>query len=693
VVSFGQDLSAPIDYTTKAKPTRLVLDDLSKLAKVKLQADRPLEEEPLIVRVRQVPLQTLMDKMADVYAADWVDHHGYWQLERSDEKTAAIKKRLLDKRTQAFQDSIDALVQLEKSNPPLDAAHAQILAEGFANEIVPNGGLTTTAESYVAQSQLPSMRLAIKVVAAMDARELAAIPINTRVVYSSSPNAMQRALPHIDPKDIQEFISEQQIFHEAAQKVHAPENSEMIRFGIDSGPVTAKPTRLLCTTQTAGNELILQFAMYDEKGNQIMTDSEELGEPWKQRLARRAERIKIRAENDGYALSPLVIEMSSASQHRSKNPKPISDELRKALLDVGHHDPLSFATSDILINGGEHDNLNVIAVADDEVEQLAEYAAAAQTGKTSLQKFSTYFPGTETTIETTDGWVVVKPIDPVETASGRFPRPALQDYLNSVVTNGYASLEDRAKLAASASRNTPSNWPDIVTPLLLNSADSSSFVSLDGLRLYGTLSDEQQSAIHSGPLVLRPSDLGDDQKAMIGDIVFNDFFGWINDTGDRNGPALNSNEPTDVLPNGLTSETTVSFETKEEDVFFTEDQYTGRTFLSVHPMDQLSYMLLSTKKPELTHFVSLFRTTGFKSGKQRTVKIKVHLNPRYYAEQDLSENHPADGAAMDVDAFIASLPEDVRKKVLAEMATEEAEFSRAAGTTTQPGTPTPPPTR
>jgi len=680
---FGQDLSKPVDYTTAAKPTRLVLLDLSKQTGIQLRVDAPMEDEPLILRLKSVPLQEAMDKMAEVFAADWVDHHGYWQLERSDQKVAALKQRVLDERTRAFKDSIDALVKLEETNPPLDAVHANAIAQQFSGRKVDTGGYTATLEDFLTDSQLPGMRFCVKVLGNMDPKELAAIPPNTRVVFSSSPNSMQRALPPIDPADVQNFMEQRKIVHDAFQKVKIDPTASSLFGDIDSALVTTKPMRLICSTRNLGSQLLLQFTMVDDKGAQILYDNEILGVTWKERFEGRAQRNKIRQQKDGYPLSKEVLELAARDNMQGNAFTPITAELQDKLLNPVEHDPLSYATSDILLNGASQSNSNLIGLPDDSVEDNARYAVSSGGGKTSLVKFRSYLNASESTLDIGDQWIVLKPLDPVTAAEETANRNSLRDYFNSCVQDGYCSIEASAKFAAENSRNMTSNWPVFGAQCLLNTQSVTLFIQpCDTMRLFGSLTDTQQSTVASKSLTLRLNELGEDQRSMIYDFVFNSANNYIVDTGNTKykwGDMVN--EPTEVLPSGLPVDTQVTFTNKEQDVVFAQEEVAnGRSFPVMQEESQLPYMLLSLKKPQLfKNFGGSLHPTGFRHGKERTIEVKVSMSGgRYYMADALSEEHPSNEPLMDADAFLASFPFDVRQKIEDEMAKLEARISQSS---------------
>src|SRR3569832_435733 len=66
-----QDLSRHITYSARATALQTTLKQLSKQAGVELQCSQDLANEPIILRLNDVPIQSVMDKIAEVTAGEW----------------------------------------------------------------------------------------------------------------------------------------------------------------------------------------------------------------------------------------------------------------------------------------------------------------------------------------------------------------------------------------------------------------------------------------------------------------------------------------------------------------------------------------------------------------------------------------------------------------------------------------------
>ena len=678
-VGLGQDFSKPITFTTKAEPVRIALDEISKQGGVKLQVEQDMENEPVILRLNAVPTKEVMDRLADVFAADWVDHHGYWQLERSEQKEAAIKQEAFQRKVNAFRKSIDDLVKLEANNPPMTPEEVDKMFQHIARvkDHAYSNDTGAIADRHALESCYPSMRLCIKTLAKMDPVELAKIGQFQRVVFSSSPNAMQEALPTIDADDLQEFIRQRKLMNDGMKKA----NLKLDWFSDlgatdESKLVSTKPARLIVDTQSFTSRLLLlNFNLYDDKGKVLATDGEELGMTWDENIARRVKRAQLvrDVQQNGYALGPVATELASRTGKELSQLRPISKEAFDALAHPTIIDPLAIATSDTLLIGAARDSLNVIALPEDDVEFDALSCDA--TGKTSLERFQASLFYTQSTLDISNGWVVLKPQDPALAAEGREPRSTLESFLNECVDKGYVSIESEANLVVNSPRACSWGVADGIAGYLLNTSGGSIFGNGDDepLRFYGTLSDEQRDVARKDTLNLNLSQLSDEQKSILESMIFDSQMSFVGTTTKSADVLIR--ERTEMLPNGFPAGTRVSVHDQFKDVVYVSASTAdGHGYSYPTQLEYVGGSILRQLKPQLFPPMSeaekavMSVEQGWLLGKQRIVQIRLDYDGKYYSENDISEDHRPTGAAMDAKTFMASLSPEMQAKIEKQMA-------------------------
>jgi len=676
VIASAQDFTKPVTYTARAIPLRLVLDALIKQGGVKLKVTADMEEEPLILKVKDVPLKSVMDKMADVFAADWVDHNGFWRLERSEEKIAKLKESIILARTKAIEHSFEELRASEAKYPALTSTSSDLLV----------GSLYSSAKKYQAgesvddtasldlYAQTPIARFTRRVLLAMDPRELASIPIGHRAVFSTKPNAVQQGLPEGTTALFKQFDNDFALFNESLQKV-VPANERGLMAGFSM--VSKKPVaRVIISNQPfPGDEtLSLEIRLVDENGDEIVEGSQNLGTTIEDWVGGQYDYAKLRqeAQKTGFELGPIAKEIAPHTGPASNNLRVLPKEVVDILLDPVRHDPLSIATSDLLIGAADLEKENLIALPSDNCEYYA--LNSSRMGKTSLAAFRAVAERqANVSIESGDGWLVVKPHDPVATALERIPRAALQTFLTDVVTQGYISLDSAANLLASGSMELRDDLATREAGYLHPGAESHALGGMPGMvRFFGALSDQQRDGASRGTLKLHMSDFDNDQRAIATSMVY-DAFNQMQQFYEQPDPSLSSNphliDRTDFLPDGLTTDMVVEVsDASTSAAFVDQTQYSGGNYVSAIPQDVLAQFLAQSEHPDLFPITNPSKINGLKGGTQRRVTITLKQGNKVIS-QSINEDHPSDGMMMTIDQYIASLPKDDREKLEAAIAT------------------------
>src|SRR5689334_21003294 len=86
-------LDDKLTYTCVASPAPTVLTALSEQAGVKLTCSGPIADETLVIRFKDVPLQTAMSKLAIAATGEWVKVDDGFRLERPTTLVNSIKHK------------------------------------------------------------------------------------------------------------------------------------------------------------------------------------------------------------------------------------------------------------------------------------------------------------------------------------------------------------------------------------------------------------------------------------------------------------------------------------------------------------------------------------------------------------------------------------------------------------------------
>jgi hypothetical protein len=188
-------LQQPVRYDQPAQSIKQLLADLSRQTGVRLFASRPLDAEIVLVSVDGVSLKRLMDSLATVVDAEWVEQpNGSYQLLRTpkiarerraqdDAKILAGLKRYLERP--------EARALTEPLTEPIVRERLQAI-QSFAQESIaqaPAGSPERKQAIFRGHDLLrsidPDERLMARLVQRLNLRRLLEIPVGERRVFSN----------------------------------------------------------------------------------------------------------------------------------------------------------------------------------------------------------------------------------------------------------------------------------------------------------------------------------------------------------------------------------------------------------------------------------------------------------------------------------------------------------------------------
>jgi len=669
----AQQPDKPITYTSRALPLHVVLDELSKQGGVKLKATLDMDEEPLILRLQGVPLSDVMAKMADVFAADWVDHGDYKRLERSDEKIAALRTAQLAKRVQAVKNSIDALVKLESQAPALNEKSAKNLVQQFVALTATRKNarsIATDRQQFVLSSQLPGMRYFMKVLAQMDPTELATAPVNQRIVYSTKPNNVQKPLRiPLNQEDYEELVRERELVSKALADQNITEDGTIGALGSEVNSLAdAKPDYMIAALNAYSNGAVaISFSLYDANGYAIVSDYENLGATWSESYDERAKMTAAMANavKNGFELDSISKEIVSHLGKDENSVRAMSPEAINVLMTPTVTDPLGIVCAETIIKGCTAENVNAVALLDDSAEGTAEYAA--RSGRTNLEAFLATLSGPRDVVtDRPEGWLVMKPIDPLRAQERRLPRPVLQTFLQRIMKDQCVTIETAADLLAAIPKEADDTMFYVDGQSLLGQGYAFPGGSEDSLRLFGYLSDQQRDAAKNGGVSIPISSLSQETQAMIVGILGGSNGMIMRTRVDEKGRSRTDyvDEPTSALGNASFADAVIKFVDTESDAAYITQQYQSYPS-NTYPqaLDTIAWQLAAEKSPVVANmYHGSMRLLGLRAGRMRTVTVTISFGDYHYDEQ-IQERHLPKGPILTVDQFLASLPKEAREKL------------------------------
>ncbi|MEZ0327037.1 MAG: hypothetical protein ACAH95_14145 [Fimbriimonas sp.] len=482
-------LQKPVSFDIRASRLAVLVPELASKAGMALEVTPLVANEVVAVSAKEVPLRTLLEKIAGVASAEWRKEGEVLKLypsvpARNRESNEELTRRLEDVR-KAIAEKVKMLT------PPKSTGKESPEVRGLSND--------------AAITQL---------LRGIDPTPIARLNGGERVVYSTAPNAMQRPFGAGAGTIIQTMVNEHN-----AQVAKIPAGSmdaEMDKMPDFVKKMMERQTRkitgahkalLVVSKPNLGilDMTSLELRIYDADGKVAFSTSSTLGLPFagmdipipgqapKTPLAQKqtpiayAEDSKVLMEN---------FQGMSFSGGSMKLPPKLMEKLRRPDLT----DPLSYMATDELFALSKLKGKPIVANVPDEI--MGSINMLVPGGKQTVESFEEDLKkGQDAILTETDGWLVVKPAKPTESRGNRTDRVALTTLIKAAVDKGVPTLDDVAAYALTS----PSPMADgvgmlfamVLVPGMFHQG-MDGMTNWDALRFYGTLSPTQRQASTQG---------------------------------------------------------------------------------------------------------------------------------------------------------------------------------------------------
>lgn len=681
------DLQAPVTFEHRAAPVGRVLASLSEKAKIKLEALPSVAPDVVLISVKNVPLNDLMQKIASVTSAEWRQDGDVYRLapaagirnrEATDEFTARVT---------AIRGSI-----AERLKPPAPPKEGEE-ASPFQMEGISLGDTPL-----------------LKIAQTLDLRALAMMEPNDRVVFSSQPTRMQRPLPGGASTQINAMVAEH---NKTAQAVKAaggddtlddlPDGVEMPQFVKDMMNQRTKPvgevSKALLIASKMGiggfGGLNLELVLYDREGKVAFKTNTALSER-SAAMERAIEQVQNKAQGKatpGGKKTPVEFSPETKIVHGTLKKAmgmtsglSLSPEAKALLYRPDLHDPLSFLSSDSLLAVAKKQGRPIVANLPDAMEEGNVFSMVAG-GDLSVEDVENDLKSADQIRTVADPtYLLIKPTSPAAAREERLDRPALAALMQAVDTKGIPSLDDVAAYATKAPNPMEGGIGQTYVMMLAPgafSASMSGFTNWNALRFYGLLPPEARRSLAQGGRLpfatLTPALSNQVQKMVFGtqaNLQFEDgkqkpeaetmasmmrMFGMGADRDFRT-------EPTEVMPNGLPGNGYVSANVASD--FFVSPVFQGDEPtmgpLAVLGVDELAIFKMFREDANLSPMMGsqIPAIDRVKVGERSVWNLQFHVAERTSAKATLNDNRmPKNGATVSVNNLPAPYQRQIADRV------------------------------
>lgn len=698
----AQDADVKVTYERVALPLSRAMEELSKTSGTQLKVAQTLENEIIVIKVKDTPLSQLKAQIAKAAVGVWVKQDDGSEILNPDllARTALSRKASV-KRQNELQKSLTALIDMLR--PPKKGA--QVDPEEQFDMGFMGSGTGVKLIAHMAQN----LRIT----------DLMALRKGDRVVYSTQPNSMQRQLNTAGlDKAVAEFIIEHNKRADAAKNevndvdpaMAAQIEKAKAMFGDfmrEQQRIDTPPAKILFAVERGGmfgfmgDGIQLNMIAFDAKGQVLATANHSLGdsmfdmattaaadaggpeEPVESTTPPKATepddpRLKKQIE-----LTPLSLELKTISTfvNRGQSEQKPSKELMEKILRPDLYDPLSFEFSESLMALASAREDKLVAVLPDGESDFASISRVS--GGDTVGSFLHRLEVNETiTMERKDGWLNVSPIDPDSARAKRVDRRALAKFLGAVQDTVVPSLD---ALSAYATANPPPMETPVVMPHLMLLAPNTVSIGIQGmqdwsmLRLYGMLTQGERSALREGkPLAF--STLSTKCQSMVKDMVFGaesklqvgpdkeNALGLFGGFSFGRGSLVSSykEEPTELMPNGLPGAGAIRLQVKPSHFVIPSDMKGGLAsmFGALGP-DEFAMLKYFSEEPKMAQMSGMMpKLEKFKLGNRDV------LDFRFILAEDVTQKHTLmdqkiskDAATIGLDGLPARFMAEVDKQL------------------------------
>ncbi len=559
LIALGQ--TSPVTYRAAAQPLDRLLMELSSKTGVQMRASGRIAEDVVLVSVKEVPLAELRDKIAAATTGSWRQDGDRLILERNEAKARQEAQTELGRVAERYAKAITEYTKPMSDASALTADEAERRLKKLAelNDRIKQG-VAAGNPVGVEPGGTPGERLIVRTLRAVNPADLASLPSDSRTVFSTAPNRMQRPLSNAATKALQTFASEYAVWQSIAERYRPQDDENLyVDFGY-FGALKSRPAKLLLIATKWGDGLAvsLELKVVDERGKIISTAAAGLDATGND--VQKEDQAETQVVAKPITLSKESLEIATIRTGVVRQPgTQMTDALRSKLMNPEASDPLAFAPSEAILGLAESEAKNVVACIPDRAFDVVLSATSV-----TPKLIRNLLTATDTLDIQSDGtWMICTPTWPQLSRDTRVSRSGLGQLVRELDRPGSGSLEPLAKFASQTTGSSPANlvvaYIGLLHPAVASSLDTSSW---ELMRFYAGLSPTQKAG---GERLIVPYNALDlKAKSALTRLIF--FSSNSMPMGAFQTAAMSeeaggqvetdpfesiSSEPTEAMPNGL----------------------------------------------------------------------------------------------------------------------------------------------
>ncbi len=599
---------APVTFRSPALPLDQLLTALSTKSGTIMRATGRIAEDVLVLSVKDIPLSDLQKRIAEVTTGVWKQDGDAFVLQRDEVAARKQDQEELSRLAERYAKAIAEFTKPLDDSGALNAAEAERRLKKLAelNDRVKQG-VNAGAPVGVELGGTPQERLLARSLKVLNPGDLATLPNDSRTVFSTHPNRLQRPLPAGATRALETFASEYTVWQSIAERFKPPDDENLfVDFGY-FGPMKTRPTKMLiiATKWGDGMAVSLELKVVGDKGQILSTSAAGLDATAS--IAGKEDQPQGSDSGKPIVLSKESLEIGvlRTGVSRSGGPDGPSASLRAKLMNPETADPLAFAPSEVLLGLAEAAGKNIVACVPDSAFDAVFSSSSITPNAIRLTLAAT----DAMQLREEDSWIIGSPVWPSRSRSMRVNRAALGQLVRELDRPGAGSLEPLSKFANNTSGSTPPNlvvgYVGMLHPAIASSLDSSSW---ELMRFYAGLTPAQKTGGERTRIPYSALDLR--AKNALTRLIF--FSANSMPMGAFQSAAMSeesggeietmafesiSSEPTEAMPNGLPDVTTLTLDRANGTVAVAASG-------AAYTADDLGTQLAMRERPELFPYIS-----------------------------------------------------------------------------------------
>jgi hypothetical protein len=456
-----EPLQQRVSYDKPGQTLKSLLRDLSAQTNLNLYAAPPLDAEIVLVAVKEMPLQTLMEHIAYVVDGEWIaESERQHRLARTlkviakrkqedrEQALADLRKMLASEEFRRYTEPLtreEVIERMERIRKQLRELEVEEQDENQLYERIYDLGM----KEWLPLN--PERRLLCRILQQMDMDALADTPPDERRVFSTLSGRYLLPLRVNLAPLLQQWLKEREIFRAVITdpRYQFPRDEsggwrytwwmhELFELQeTQDASTTRLPAKVFLQVRRYEWRKDFSFSLYlvDEQNREIATGYYYSNEGWETE----EERIARLSKQDNALVQPV---------EWRKETQQWLDAWRTALskgavkpfpefLDPSKHEPLQFVATDVLRSYARHKNLPLVALLNDEMVWWIHYALR---NKQRVADFLTSDDVWE--ISATENVLRIRALSSSLRWRERESREAVSRCIRQVVARGYLGLSD-----------------------------------------------------------------------------------------------------------------------------------------------------------------------------------------------------------------------------------------------------------